>query len=141
MFKNELLSRCEAIFGFKKTTYLAKSDKFEQDTLFIDIENVRSRVSGADGGRTVAKVLGSLVVYSQDDRFPYGYMTKRIQNAPFALTRDFFLFAFDEDIQDSPARVQNLHERRTRFIFFFNSQYDPEKGELNEVTFSLDEEG
>lgn len=139
MFKNELMRRCNLIFGFEKTTFDAPSEKFEQDTLFLVIDSARSRIVGVKGGRSTSRVVGALLVFSQNDRFPYGYFTKRVENAPYPLTRDFFFYDFDQDVSDSPARMQNIHERRTNFIFFFDSQYDPDKGELNEVTFTIEE--
>ncbi len=138
MFKNELLRRFEKIFGFEKTTYLAKSESFEQDTLFILIHSSRSRVSGVDGGSETARVYGSAVVFSQGDRFPYGFIAKRVDTAPHSYTKDLFFYDFDQDMQDSPARLQNIHERRTNFVFLYDSQYDPDKGEISSLTLTLE---
>lgn len=138
MFRKNLELRLQRIFGFKKTTFLAPSDTFEQDTLFIEIHSARSRVTSNAGGRETARVVGSLVVYSQGDRLPYGYFTKRIENAVFSDTKDLFFFEIDVDDPQSPARLQNIHERRTNFVFFYNAQYDPNKGALTSIQLSLE---
>jgi len=137
MFRKDLMRRLEAIFQLDKTTMLASSEAYEQDTLFVEILSSRSRVSGANGGRETAKVTGNIVIFSQDDRLPYGFFTKRIEQASAELTKPLFFFDIDVDDVGSPARTQNLHERRTSFIFLYDSQYDPDRGSLTNVTFPI----
>lgn len=133
MFRKKLLSDLEQIFGFRKTTFLKDSDDFEQDTLFVELDRSNSKISNQTGGQQIARVVGSLVVYSQDDRLPYGFFSKRLELYP-ALAKNFFFGVVDEDVPESPARMQNIHERRCDFIYFYNSQFDPNKGELNALT-------
>lgn len=127
MFRKTLEERLKKIFGFEKVTFQAPSDAFEQDTLFIEIQNPRTRTSEA---KVYARVTGQLIVYSQDNKMPYGFFNKRIEKAPNALTKDFFFFDIDVNIENSPARLQNISERRVSFVFFFTAQYDPNLGEL-----------
>lgn len=141
MFRKDLLRRLEAIFQFEKTTMLASSEAYEQDTLFVEIISSRSHVSGANGGRETAKVKGTLVVFSQDDRLPYGFFIKRIEQAAAELKAPLFFFDIDVDDVESPARLQNLHERRTSFQFLYDSQYDPDRGSLTSLTLSINDEG
>lgn len=139
MFKKDLLRRLEGIFGFEKTTMLAPDANYEQDTLFVELVSARTRVSGANGGTETARVTGTLVVFSQDDRLPYGFFSKRIEQAAPDLTKPFFFFDIDVDDVESPARLQNLHERRTSFIFLYDAQYDPDRGTITTLTLSLNE--
>lgn len=122
------------IFGFKKTTYSAPSagpdGSFEQDTLFIEINECRSRVNA---GKAYARVLGSIVVFSQMEKLPFGFFTKKIEQASHSATKDFFFFDIDLNPISSPARIQNIAERRVRFVYLYQGQYDPSHGELTSL--------
>lgn len=141
MFRKDLMRRMEAIFGMDKTTMLASSETYEQDTLFIEILSSRSRVSGVNGGRETARVIGTIVVFSQEDRLPYGFFIKRIEQAAAELKAPLFFYDIDVDDVESPARLQNLHERRCSFQFLYDSQYDPDRGSITSLTLSVNEEG
>lgn len=127
MFRKTLEEKLKKIFGFEKVTFDAPSDAFEQDTLFIEIQQPRTRTTQA---KVYARVTGQLVVFSQDNKMPFGFFNKRIEKAPNALTKDFFFYDIDVNVENSPARFQNIYERRVSFIFFFTAQYDPNLGEL-----------
>lgn len=133
MFRKDLSDRLEAIFGFRKTTYQAPSDQFEQDTLFIQIDECHSR---ATEGTATSKVMGTLTVYTQHDKMPFGFFNKRIQQADAETVKPLFFFEIEQDIANSPARIQNISERRTRFQFLYSEQYDPNQGVLNELEFT-----
>lgn len=135
MFRKELQEKLKAIFGFEKVTLSAPSDAFEQDTLFVQIDQPNTRTSE---GKVFAKVYGQLIVYSQDDKLTYGFFNKRIEKADANLTKDFFFYDTDVNVENSQARFQNIHERRASFVFFFTAQYDPKLGEL--TTLELEEE-
>lgn len=131
MFKNDLLRRVEAIFKMP-ATFDAQSDENEQDKIFIEVQSCRPRVSGKDGGRETAKVVGNLIVTSQDQKFSYGYFTKCIERArPSELTRPFFFYDIDSVVTSEG--MVNIHERQTTFVFLYDSQYDPSKGELQSL--------
>lgn len=135
MFKADLQRRLERIFGIAKTTYDAPNhEALEQDTMFIEITYVLGRLSGTD--RATARVGGFITVFSQADRLPYGFFAKRIARADPSDTRRLF-FQREVDLQDSPARLQNLHERRVGFTFLYDAQYDPDKGSLTELTMEI----
>jgi hypothetical protein len=136
MFRKDLQKRIEEIFGFKKTTYDDPSDKFEQDTAFIEVTECKPRISSDKGGRETAMVSGSITVYSQGNKMPYGTMAKAIERAKADTVRPFFFFDIDTDIANSPARKNNIHERRTSFSFLYDSQYDPSKGHIEGITFT-----
>jgi hypothetical protein len=131
VFRKDLKARLDKIFGLKKSTYDAPGESFEQDTLFIQIDpGSRQRVTG---GKAYAKVTGTLTVFSQADKLPYGFFHKSIHRAAKELTSPIFFFDVDTDIANSPARVQNIHERQARFVFLWSGQYDPNQGELTEL--------
>lgn len=137
MFRNDLKNRLENIFGFKKTTFLAPSQSYEQDTLFIDIQTSKTRVTRKKGGAVTAKVTGSLTVFSQDNKLTYGYFNKRIEQADPKFTRGLFFQDIDIDDPASDARLQNIHERICNFTFLYSEQYDPSKGDLTELKFGV----
>ncbi len=128
--------KLRGIFGFRKTTYdapaiSASTGTFEQDTLFIEINEATSRVT--QSGKAFAKVLGSLVVFSQMDKMPFGFFNKKIQQADPSLTGKFFFFDIDLNPANSPARIQNITERRLRFVYLYSGDYDPSQGELTSL--------
>lgn len=132
MFERDLENRLKRIFGFQKVTFSYPSDEFEQDVLFIQIERSNCKVSGNDGGKQTARATGTLVAFSQDKRLPYGFFAKRIENADKSDTSKFF-FHSEIDVPASEARLQNIHERQCSFVFLYDSQYNPERGELSSL--------
>jgi hypothetical protein len=147
MFELDLQKKLMRIFGLSKVTYLAPTEETaEQDTLFITITEVKARTGGNIASQS-ARVKGVLTVFSQgmlhethdakEVRLSYGYFSRRIAQAAYADTKPFF-FEEERDIAGSPARVQNLHERQVNFTFLYSAQYDPDRGELNEVDFQIE---
>ncbi len=134
MFRKDLKEKFHKIFGFSKTTFDAPSDSFEQDTLFIEIDECFVK---ATQGREIAKITGTLTTFSKQNAMTYGFMNKKISQAEASLTKDLFIFEVDQDIATSPARLQNLSERRTKFLYLYSGQYDPNQGQL--VAIKLDE--
>lgn len=138
MFRKELEKRLKNIFGFRKISFDAPSESFEQDTLFVDISEVRTN---AAPGKASAYVRGSLSVFSQNDKLPYGYFNKRLQTASASLTKSLFFYDIDTNVLNSPARMQNISERRTSFVFLYSEQYDPNRGQLTQVNYSEEQSG
>jgi hypothetical protein len=135
VFRSELKQKLAQIFGLRKTTFDAPSidtgtGSFEQDTLFIEIDECRSR---AGSGTVIAQVIGSIVVFAQMDKLPFGFFNKRIELSGHALTKDFFFFDIDLNQANGPARIQNISERRVRFVYFYSDQFDPDHGELTSL--------
>ncbi len=130
MFRTEMKEKLREIFGLAKVSYDEPGESFEQDTLFIQIQECQSRTGQ---GRATAKVRGSLVVYSQNNKLAFGYFNKRLQNAKPELVKDFFFYDIDVDALNSPARLLNISERRASFVYLYSSQYDPNQGLLNEL--------
>lgn len=135
MFRKDLERRLKAIFGFKKVTFSSPADDsaigtFEQDCAFIEISDCKS---SARFGSAKAKVECTMRTFTQDDKMPYGFLTKRIQQADADLTAPLFFYDIDTNVASSPARIQNIHERRTRFVFLYSEQYDPDQGEMTSI--------
>ncbi len=134
MFRKDLERRLKLIFGFKKVTFSAPSDgsegTFEQDTCFVELEDCKSN---AGFGQATAKVQGTIRTFTQDDKMPYGFFNKKIQQANAELTASLFFYETDTNVASSPARIQNIHERRMRFVFLYSEQYDPNQGELTSL--------
>lgn len=134
MFRDEMASTLSKIFGFKKVTFdapaVSSSGTFEQETLFIELSEPNMRVTN---GKAFGKIIGSLVVFAQVDKMPYGYFAKRIQQADKSLTKPFFFYDIDLNPVSSPARFQNITERRVRFVYLYSAQYDPSHGSLTSI--------
>lgn len=131
MFRKELEEKLKDIFGLRKVTFDAPGESFEQDTLFVEVTEAPSRFTQ---GKAYTKVLGNLVIYSQHGKLPYGYFMKRLQQAKPELTKNLFLFDADQDIAASGARLQNVEERRSKFMYLYSAQYDPDQGSLTGLT-------
>ncbi len=133
MFRAELEKKFRSIFGIDKVTF-NEEGSFEQDTLFVEVNNCRTNPSQ---GFLTARVQGSIFIFAQRDKIPFGFFAKRITQADNELTKDLFFFEMDTENVASPARIQNISERRCRFEFFFKTQYDVPKGDgLGGVDFS-----
>ncbi len=134
MFRKDLERRLKGIFGFKKVTFSSPSDDadgtFEQDTMFVEVSDCNANTSF---GNARAKIEGTIRTFTQDDKMPYGYLNKKIQQASADLTDPLFFYDIDTNVASSPARLQNIHERRTRFVFLYRDQYDPDQGELTSI--------
>lgn len=130
MFRKELKEKFEKIFGLAKTTFDAPSDAFEQDVLFIEVDECFTK---ATKGSAIAKITGTLTTFSKQNAMTYGFMNKRVAQAAAELTKDLFLFDVEQDIATSPARLQNISERRTKFLYLYSGQYDPNQGELTSL--------
>jgi hypothetical protein len=127
-----MAEKLKRIFGVAKVSYDSPGESFEQDAVFVEIEECLSR---ATEGRAYAKVTGAVVMYSERDKLPYGFFAKRIAQAKLEDTQPFFFFDIDVDALNSPARLQNISERRARFVYLYSAQYDPNQGELTSVDF------
>jgi len=124
--------KLKAIFGVPKVSFDEPGESYEQDCLFVQILESQANTGQ---GRARAKVLGAVMMFSQKGKLPFGFFNKRIQNADKSLTKDFFFFDIDVDAQNSPARLQNISERRASFIYLYSAQYDPNQGQLTSISF------
>lgn len=130
MFKKELKEKLESIFKFKKTTFDAYSDEFEQDTLFIEVQDLLERVYS--GGVSI-KITGDLIYFSQVDKLKYGLMIKLIEQANAIDKNLFFFYDVDKQNVSSQAKLINIAERRVSFVYLYSGEYDPDKGEITSL--------
>lgn len=130
MFEKKLTETFQKIFDVKKVTLLMPSDANEQDFIFIEIEQPQIRFKD---GIQRAKVAGKAYIFGRGEKIPFGFLQKQIARAPYDLTKDLFFFNVDANTRTYVDVVQRSFE----FVFFFSSQYDPEIGTLNEVTFEV----
>ncbi len=138
MFEKDLELRLKRIFGVKRTTFNAPDfEAPEQDCLFVQILSAQPRMQAKGGGRETYRVTGYLTIFSQATRVPFGFFFKKLEQADPEDSHGLF-FEKEMDIPDSPARIQNIQERRVNFTFWFDSEYDPNRGSLTSMTTSLD---
>lgn len=138
MFKADLARRLKLIFGVSKVTFNAPDmDAPEQDCIFVEVVEAVCRMSGKDDGLQTAKVTGNIIMFSQAEKLPYGFFAKRVEQANFGLTKNFF-FEKEIDVLNSPARLINISERRITFLFLYDAQYDPNRGELTSLETELE---
>lgn len=130
MFKKEMIAKLIEIFKIKKTTFDAYSDEYEQDTLFIEVDDCHERVH--NGGVSM-RVMGDLVYFSQVDRIKYGNMIKLLEQANAVDKKMFFFYDIDKQNVSSQARLQNIVERRISFVYLYNGEYDPDKGNITSL--------
>jgi hypothetical protein len=132
MFKRELKDKLIKIFGIPKTTYDDPSDSYEQDTLFVSVSDANPRISSD----TVSfEVKGTLTIYCQREKLQYGFFSRAIERASL-FTGRFFFSNIDTDIENSGARMNNIHELRCNFIYLYSGKFDPARGEITSVEFN-----
>ena len=132
MFETKLADQFKTIFGVKKVTYDTPGESSEQDCLFIEVENSWNTFKD---GRVLSKVTGNAVMFAQNDKLSFGFFSKAIAKAPHSMTRNLAFFDFEENTK----RFRNLVQRSFSFVYFFDSQYDPETGKITSVNFTTEE--
>ncbi len=128
MYEKALKESLQAIFGFSKVTFDQPGETKEQECLFVDITKSFTKPSQ---GRAISRAQGSCYCYVQADKLPFGYFAKKINAANRAHTMGLFFFNFDQNEK----YYGNLVERRCDFVYFHSTQYNPEAGEIDTVTF------
>lgn len=127
-----MTEKLKAIFGIPKVSFDDPSDSFEQDCIFVEILDSKNNT----GTKTAsAKVTGTLIVFSQHEKLPFGFFNKKIQQADPKHTREFFFFDTDVEQPNGKAQMLNISERRTSFVYLYTGQYDPNQGDLNKIAF------
>lgn len=127
MFEKALEENLRGIFHVKKITFDAPSESNEQDVLFVQIAVSNSTIKD---GAQIARVTGTLQMFSQNTKLPYGFFAKKLKEAKVSWTKPFFFFDFEENSN----RYRDICERTASFVYFFNSQYDPDLGTINSIT-------
>ena len=132
MFEKQLESKFLKIFNCKKVSFDQPGESREQEVLFVEIEVAKNIVKD---GQVVSKISGSASMFGNNDKLTFGYFSKRIAKSDPADTKALFFY----DIESNTKRYQNIVQRGFSFIYFFNSQFDPETGSIDSVTFTTEE--
>lgn len=133
MFEKALQEKFKTIFQLKKVRFDRPSDETpEQQCLFIQVDTPHVTIKDK---QQRARVAGQAVVFAEAEQMPFGYIAKKIAAADKALTKDFYFF----DIDQNSRTYVNIVQRSFSFVFFFNSQYDPETGTITSVEFEESE--
>lgn len=132
MFEKQLESKFLKIFNCKKVTFDQPGQSQEQECLFVEIEIAKNIVKD---GQVISKISGSASMFGNNDKLTFGYFSKRIAKSDPDDTKSLFFY----DIESNTKRFQNIVQRGFSFIYFFNSQFDPETGSIDSVTFTTEE--
>jgi hypothetical protein len=132
VFESELALKLKQIFAVDKVIYDSPSEAREQNCLFIQIESTRNSIKD---GKALAMVTGSAFMFQKNTALKFGFFSKAIRQADTALTKDLFFY----DIEVNTPNYRDLVQRGFSFIYFFNSQYDPEIGTITSVDLTLEE--
>lgn len=130
MYRKKLAAQLQRIFNIEIVRYDLPSESFEQEAIFIDIAD--SKCKADTDGFSSARVRGSISVFLNSDKMPFGYMAKNIQRARVNDTKDFFFHNIEQNLK----YYGKLVERRCDFIYFYREQYDPDHGTMNEIEFN-----
>lgn len=129
MFEKALTEKFQKIFGLKKVRFdLPAEEAPEQECLFIQVDQPNVTVKSKSAR---ARVVGQATVFGSADKIPFGFFAKRIAKADAELTKDLYFF----EVEQNTRQFVNIVQRSFSFVFFFNSQYDPEVGTIESVNF------
>lgn len=134
MFESSLRESFKSIFEVKKVSFDQPSDSREQECIFIDIESSKNSIKD---GRTVSMVTGNAFMFGNADKLPFGFFSKKIKEASQSLTSPFFFF----DLELNTKQYKNIIQRSFGFVYFFDSQYDPETGSITSIDLVTTYEG
>lgn len=132
MLEKELADKFKAIFQMQKVTYDTPGESREQGCLFIEIENSKQTFKD---GKEIAMITGNAVIFARNEEIPLGFFAKAIARADKSLTKDLFFF----DFEANTLRFRDLVQRGFSFVYFFDSQYDPDIGTITSVTTTVEE--
>jgi hypothetical protein len=133
VFEQSLASKLKRIFDFDKVTYDLPSESQEQEAVFVVVDKC---ISSIKEQTSYAHVEGKIRVFANAKKLPYGYFYKKIQEADSEDTKDIFFHEFEENV----GRYLDIAERSLSFVYFFNGQYDPDKGTINQVDIQVEED-
>lgn len=138
MFEQDLQDKFKKIFGVQRVSYDhpapdthdGQPQSEEQETIFIEIDETKTSFKD---GKVYAHVTGKASMLAQNDKLPFGYFSKCIFEHSDD-TKDLFFYQFEEN-----QRLRNnLVHRGFSFIYFFNSQYDPNLGTLTSIDLDIE---
>jgi hypothetical protein len=126
MFEKALSDQFKRIFDLEKITYDWPSDSKEQEILFIEIDQANSVIKDQ---RQICKVLGKCRVFAPLDKLPHGFFAKKISAANASDVSNLFFY----NIETTQNVFDGIAERNFQFVYFYDSQYDPDHGTITSV--------
>lgn len=132
MFEKALEEKFKAIFKVAKVTYDQPGSSQEQEALFVEIENSYNSFSDQ---KEKARVTGKAIMFGNNEKLTFGFFSKAIAQADPNLTKDLFFFDFEANTK----RFQNIVQRGFSFVYFYDGQYDPDTGSIEEIDFTVEE--
>lgn len=126
MFKKTMSEQLKRIFGLGEVSFNAPSESQEQEGIFVQVINSRTIIKDT---REIARVEGRIFIFVQNDKMPFGFLAKRINGSSQADTKPFFFFNIEEHV----GSLVNIGERSVEFVYLFDSQYNPDRGLINEI--------
>ncbi len=128
MFETSLKSKLVTIFGVPKATFDMVSESREHNCLFISVDRA---ITWQSFNKATAEVRGSIALYMDSNKLPFGFFMRRLKDADPADHKDLFFFNMDQNEK----YFGNLVERSCEFVYFYNAEYNDDFGELTSVTF------
>ncbi len=129
MFEATLASKLKKIFEYGVVKFDQPGESKEQDRIFCEIDKAHTHFKD---GIVYSKVEGKISVFAQNDKLPFGYFSKCIENHPDD-TKDLFFY----DFEDNTRLYENIVQRTLSFVYFFNGQHDPALGTLTSVSIEV----
>lgn len=128
MFGKKLKEKMQKIFEIDDVTFDRPSDANEQEKIWLNLEESTNRVRK---GQVTAMVKGTGFIMGQNHKIPFGFVSKKIQEADHDDTKDLFF----SDLEQNTQLMRNIVQRSFSFVYFFNGQYDPKVGTINSIDF------
>lgn len=128
MFKKQLEHDLLKIFGIDIIRFESVSESQEQAAIFVEIEKVISTIKEKE---QLYRVDCRVRLFARSEALPFGFLMKQIQAADPNVSQKFFFY----DLEENAGTFQNINERSFKFIYFYNSEFDPDRGELTEIQF------
>lgn len=126
MFESELKEKLLRIFGLKRVEFYMESESREQECLFVNVEDTKTRFKD---GEINIRVIGSVRMFADLGKMPFGYFAKCISLADNEDTKNFFF----SELESNSKIYGNIVERSFSFTYFFNSQFDPKIGTITSL--------
>ncbi len=126
MFEKTMIDQLSRIFDIARVTFDDPSESQEEECLFIQVQKSKNTIKN---GHAIARVTGKILMYVNIEKMPFGYLSKKIEEAEQADVSPFFFF----DFEDNLSTYASIAQRSLQFVYFFNGQYNPEVGTLTSL--------
>ena len=126
-----MTAQLRRILDFNIVKFDKPSESHEQECVFVSVETSKNTIKD---GVQIAKVTGKIHVYAPANKLPYGYFSKKINEADLADTAPYFFYDFEHNTD----QYFDIDERIMSFVYFFNSQYNPALGTITSVAYTGD---